>query len=337
MKLQFLAIIAILLASGCSKIDDYLLGQDNTPNPKPLIPFIAKIDLKPKWNVTLGDFTSDSDYLKLKPVLINNTFYIASTNGTLIALDRHSGKQLWKVKTKYGFISGPDINHNIMLFGSNNSELIALNLRDGSELWHKKVSGDIVASPVIIGNRVITKTIDGNLYAFYLTTGKEIWVSKHGAPNLVLKASASPAILNNKIALVGYSDGKLDAVDLNTGHVLWQKSLIYATGASDVESLVDIGSDLIIHKNVVFLGSYQGHLGAFSLEKGEFLWNKPISLYKNFTIQRETLYVIDNQDIIWSVNSQDGQIYWKQTLLKSRNLTEPVIQNHHLFIADKTG
>ena len=47
--------------------------------------------------------------------------------------------------------------------------------------------------------------------------------------------------------LVGYSDGQLDAIALDTGHLLWQKSLIYATGASDVERLVDISSDLIIH------------------------------------------------------------------------------------------
>ncbi len=110
-----------------------------------------------------------------------------------------------------------------------------------------------------------------------------LWVSEHGSPSLILKASSSPVAMDH-LVLVGFSDGKLDAVNTESGHQVWQKSIAYANGSSDVERLVDIDADPIVSGDMVYLASYQGYVGALSITNSEFSWTKPASVYKNMVI-----------------------------------------------------
>ena len=141
----------------------------------------------------------------------------------------------------------------------------------------------------------------------------------------------------DKLALVGFSDGKLDAIDIQTGNVVWQRSIAYASGSSDVERLVDIDADPIVRGNIAYLASYQGYIGALSLANGEFVWRKPASVYKNMAIDNTTLYVTDSDDILWAFDSISGHVKWKQLALKARGLTEPVLLGNRLIVGDRTG
>jgi len=327
--------ISSLLA--CSKVDDYLLGKDNTPKPEPLQPVNTKVKLSQKWSVSAGTAQKSAHYMKLKPVIIENTLYTADASGLIEAVNRKTGQIVWSKKLDSTIVSGPTISQGYLVVGTDSSKIITLKLVDGSELWQGSVSGEVLSKPVIARDRVIAKTIDGNLFAFRLATGEKLWVSEHGAPSLILKASSSPVIVNNEIALVGYSDGRMDAVDLQTGRVIWQRSIAYANGSSDVERLVDIDADPIVQGKTVILGSYQGYVGALSLENGEFIWRKPASIYKNMVVNGNTLYMTDSDDIIWSINKQTGVVNWKQVALKARGLTEPVIMGERVVVGDRTG
>lgn len=329
-----LACLGVLPA--CNKIDDYMLGKDNTPQPSELKPVKARVAMTEKWSAPVGNTKKNDDFLKLRPVIAGNVVYSADHNGYVQAINKATGAQLWTKKLPYAPVSGPTVGEGDLILAADDSSIIALNQGDGSERWKAKVSGEVLAKPVIAHGKVIAKTIDGNLYAFDAHSGDQKWVSPHGAPSLILKASSSPVVMGDKV-LVGYSDGKIDAVDLESGHLLWQKSIVYATGSSDIERLVDIDADPVIRGNTAILGSYQGYIGAMSLTDGQMLWNKPVSLYKNMTAQGDTLYLTDSDDVIWAINTSNGQVNWKQVALKARGLTEPVLMGDRLFVGDKTG
>ncbi|WP_232220520.1 outer membrane protein assembly factor BamB [Legionella tunisiensis] len=240
-------------------------------------------------------------------------------------------------KLDSGIVSGPTVSAGTIAVGTDTSNIVLLKQVDGSELWRNKVSGEVLSKPVIANNKVIAKTIDGNLYAFDIVKGEKLWLSDHGAPSLILKASSSPVIFDNKLALVGYSDGRMDAVDLQTGRLVWQRSIAYASGASDVERLVDIDADPVVREQVVYLASYQGYVGALSLTDGQFIWRKPASVYRNITMDSNTVFLTDSDDVIWAINRQNGQVNWKQVALKAHGLTEPVLMGNRLVVGDKTG
>jgi outer membrane protein assembly factor BamB len=211
-----------------------------------------------------------------------------------------------------------------------------LNQANGNTLWQANLSGDSLAKPVINGQHLFIKTIDGNLYSFDLKKGEQLWVVDHGSPHLILKASSAP-VLFDKLVLVGFSDGKLDAVDSKTGRLVWQRNIAFATGGSDVERLVDIDADPIVRGEQVYLASYQGYIGALSLQNGEFIWQQPASIYKNIAMSGDTLYYVDSESTVWARNRNNGHVKWKQEAFKARGLTEPVLMGNRLLIGDKSG
>lgn len=333
---KLIALSLCLSLQACSKVDDYMLGVDNSPAPKALEPIKSNAKITEKWSVPIGKAQKANANLKLKPEIIGNIIYTADASGLIQAVNRSNGKLIWAKNLDSGVVSGPTVGSGYIALGTDSSSVVLLKQADGSQLWQAKASGEVLSKPIISNNKVIAKTIDGNLYAFNLANGQKLWMAEHGAPSLILKASSSPVVVD-KLVLVGHSDGKMDAIDLQTGHLVWQRSIAFASGSSDVERLVDIDADPIVRGNVAYLASYQGYLGALSLTDGQFIWKKPASVYKNMTIDGQTLYLTDSDDVVWAINRQNGQVNWKQVALKARGLTEPVLMGDRLILADKTG
>ncbi len=336
MKIRILVVVMGLLLQGCTQVDDYMLGKDNTPKPKELKQIDPKLKISQNWTVPVGKAHKNNEYLKLKPVIRGDVIYTADVSGLVQAVSKSDGKNQWAAQLKHGIVSGPTVAEGFVAVGTNASTLVLFNQANGKELWQAKVSGEVLSPPAISHKKVVAKTIDGKVFAFDAVSGKQLWMADHGSPSLVLKASSSPIILDN-LVLIGFSDGKLDALELQTGRVIWQRSIAYATGSSDVERLVDIDADPIVKDNVAYLASYQGYIGALSLSDGQFIWRKPGSVYKNMVLSSNTLFLTDTKDVLWSIDSHTGHVNWKQTALKARGLTEPVIVGNDLVVGDKTG
>ena len=336
MKIKILVLFLCALAQGCTQIDDYMLGKDNTPQPKNLKNIDSKLKVSPHWSAPVGKAHKNNEYLKLKPVTRANLIYTADPSGLVQAIRKDNGAIKWSTQLKQGVISGPTVAEGSVVVGTNDSSLVLLNQNDGKELWNTKVPGEVLSPPALSHHKVIAKTIGGKVFAFDSATGKQLWSVDHGSPSLVLKASSSPIIVGN-LVLIGFSDGKLDAIDLQTGAVIWQRSIAYATGASDVERLIDIDSDPIVKDQVAYLASYQGYIGALSLKDGQFIWRKPGSVYKNMILKDNNLYLTDSNDVLWSIDSRTGHVNWKQPALKARGLTEPVLVKNNVVVGDKTG
>ncbi len=336
MKRIILILLSAMALQACNKVDDYLLGKDNSPKPTALEQVTPKLNLVKKWSSPVGKSQQSTAYLKLKPVIIGQTIYTSDKSGLVEAINKADAKPQWSQQLDHAIVSGPAVMGNYIALATDASTVVLLNRKNGERLWEKKLSSEVLAKPAMTQDKLIAKTIDGNLYALNIANGEKIWVVNHGAPNLILKAGSSPVIVDDKV-LAGYSDGKLDAVDLHTGRVLWQRSIAYAKGASDVERLVDIDADPIVKNNVAYLATYQGYIGALSLTNGQFIWNKEASVYKNIALSRNNVYITDSDDILWALDAKTGKVKWKQTALKSRGLTEPVIMGNRLVVGDKEG
>jgi outer membrane protein assembly factor BamB len=336
MKSKLSVLLLCALAQGCNKIDDYMLGKDNTPQPKELKQIESKLKISQNWSAPVGKSNKNLGYLKLSPVLHDGVIYTADASGLVQALNKSNGSVKWSTQLKQGLVSGPAVAEGVLAVGTNNSSLLLLNLADGKKLWKTSLSGELLSPPAISHHKIVAKTIDGKVYAFDLNNGKQLWMIDHGSPSLVLKASSSPIIVGNQV-LIGFSDGKLEAMELQTGRLVWQRSIAYASGASDVERLVDIDADPIVKNNTAYLASYQGYIGALSLDNGEFVWRKPGSVYKNILLNSNTLYLTDSNDVLWAIDARTGHVNWKQTALKARSLTEPALIGNDLVVGDKTG
>lgn len=334
--MRWVILFFLLSLHGCTYVDDYWLGKDNTPKPGVLAPLASKVAWTPCWTVSFGKTNTKQTYIRLKPAFDGHMIYAATNQGMVKAVNRERGTVLWSKQLPEHVVSGPGVGLGRLVFAMENARIVVLNQTDGRELWHADVSGQVLSTPLITDERVIVKTVDGQVYAFDYKTGAKLWVVDHGSAALVLKASSSPIRYDNFV-LAGFSDGKLDAIDLATGRVAWQRSLAYANGASDVDRLVDISADPLVRGDTAYLASYQGSLVAMSLRQGEILWSKLTSTYRNLAMAGDTLYMTDLEDTLFALDRIKGLVQWKQTALRARGVTEPVLMGRRLLVGDKMG
>ncbi|WP_367605508.1 outer membrane protein assembly factor BamB [Legionella sp. W05-934-2] len=327
----------IIPLTSCTYVDNYMLGKDNTPEPKTLPMMTQRSDLTKKWEVPIGKEKNISTLEKTTPVVNKKIIYAVSGQGVVKAIQEGNGKILWQSNLSQPIVSGPTVSDNFIALTTNDAKLHLLKKSDGSKLWQTQLSNDMLAKPLIAKNKVIAKTVDGFLYAFDVKNGEKLWSVDHGAPDIILKASSSPVLANNQYVLSAFSDGKVEAIDIATGRSLWQGRIAFPKGASDIEQLVDVDADPIIENDTAYFAAFQGAVGALSLQTGQFKWRRNASVYKDIAVDRSNLYYVDSNDVIWSLDKQSGRVNWKQPQLMHRGLSAPVVANNQLFVTDKTG
>lgn len=97
------------------------------------------------------------------PAVSGNTVVVGSMDDFVYALDRATGKQLWKFDSQ-GLPLSPVIAGNKVIVGSD-GVLYMLSLKDGAKIWSFEVTDEITA-PSIINNMIVVGGKDGSLSAF---------------------------------------------------------------------------------------------------------------------------------------------------------------------------
>lgn len=335
---KILALSTLMVAlSSCTYVDDYMLGKDNTPEPKPLSMITPKTNLVKKWSVPIGKETNIATLERTKPVVNQQVIYAVSNQGIIKAMKESDGSVIWQAKLPQPIVSGPTVAGKYLAVTTSDAKLHLYQKQDGHSLWQVQLSNDMLAKPLITHGQVIAKTVDGMLVSYDAKNGQRQWSIDHGAPDIILKASASPVLVNNQYILSAFSDGKVEAINIANGRSLWQGRIAFPKGGSDIEQLVDVDADPVIENNMAYVATFQGVVGALSLQTGQFKWRRPASVFKDIVIDSQSVYYVDSDDIVWSLHKQNGRVNWKQKQLEHRGLSSPVILGNQLFLTDKSG
>lgn len=331
-----LAFISISLV-GCNKIDNYMLGKDNTPPPASLIPFSPELDVKQLWEVNAGKGTKGS-YLEMFPTVYGDSVYTADLKGDVMAFNRATGEKRWTTHLDTDLISGPAVGENIVAVTNKEAQIIVLDSHTGEKRWKRTVSNEVLAVPTIAEDKVFVKTVDGKLYAFNQADGKRAWIYDHGTTTLVMRAGSSPQVFFGFV-LAGFSDGKLVGLRADTGQVLWEKTMAIPDGVSDVERITDIDTNPIVMDGTAYVAAYQQNISALSLQTGEILWQKKdLSTLNNMAANQTTLYIVDSESTVWALERDSGTVLWQQKAFHNRHLTaSAIVDDKALVLGDLQG
>ncbi len=342
-KLSLAALLVAGLAlTSCGKIDNFMLGKDNTPAPAQLESIKPTLDVNTMWEANAGSGTKGNS-LEMSPAVDTKAVYTADVKGRIMSFDRETGKKLWETdlddKNSYNqILSGPSVGEDVLAVTNQDAQVIVFDSSTGEKLWQKTVSNEVLAPPTIAEGKVFVKTVDGNLSAFDARTGSHVWTYTHGATPLIMRAGSSAQALFG-VVIAGFADGKLVGLRADTGQILWEKPMATPEGASDVERMADIDADPIVNDGVVYVAAYQQNVSAMSLQTGEIIWKKEnISAFNNMAINSNALFVIDSNSDIWAIDKSSGAILWEQKDFHNRRLTAPaIIDGKALVFGDYQG
>ena len=275
-------------------------------------------------------------YFNITPIIENDVIYSIDNSGKIIALDKNNGKERWVQKSQLTLTAGPSVIGNLLLVGTNSGEILAYNKFNGELLWQTQVSSEILALPSGNQSLIIISTIDGKLSALDYHSGSVRWIYDKMPPALILRRGSTPLIYKDKV-FAGLSNGKLVALNKESGTLIWEKSISEPKGRSELHRMVDIAADPIILNDNLYVATIKGNLAALDINSGDLRWDIELQVAENFTLNDKTLFVVDTKNHILAVDALNGTVLWRQNELKGRPLLSPMSSKKWLIIGDKEG
>jgi outer membrane protein assembly factor BamB len=223
-----------------------------------------------------------------------------------------------------------------VVVGTSSGTVIALEASDGKERWRAKLSGEVLAAPLVAGGRVIVRTVDGRLRALEAADGKEAWMVEDLVPRLTLRGT-SPPVSAGDVVFCGFDTGRVMAVSIPTGDILWQAQVSTPRGRSELERLADIDAAVRVAGDEVYAVGYQGRIAMIARDSGQIWWTRDLSSYRDIGMDQDQLYVATSDGDVVAMRRRDGGTVWQQTGLKRRGLGAPVPHGGAVVVGDFDG
>jgi outer membrane protein assembly factor BamB len=323
---------AAMVASSCSWFGD---KDEEELEPTELTDIVTSVDIRRLWNVKVGD---DAEFLRvaLQPAGDGNRIYAASRDGNVVALDPETGREFWRVRLDIELSAGPGVGEGLVVVGAADGYLIGLDAVTGAEKWRSYIVGETLAKPLIKNNLVVAITIDNRLRAVSAFDGAERWIVEQATPRLTVRGSATPVAVGSSV-IAGFDNGRLAAVNLDTGDILWEAMLSPPSGRSDLERLADVDGMISVVGQDVYAAGYQGSVAAVASESGQLLWLRDVSSHEGVSADWNNLYTVTEEGSVVALTRRTGDETWRQNSLIRREPTLPIAFNTTVAVGDFEG
>lgn len=329
-RLLLVAMLNSFLLACASDVPPDLLEE-----PKELTEIEAQFKIKKNWSVNVGMGTG-KQRLKFIPAITADEVYTVDYKGRIWAIDRASGKKLWKKDLEILLSAGPGIHDERLYLATQDGQLLSLDREDGNLIWSAQLDSELLAIPLATDEQLFAATIDGQIYSLNPSDGSVVWRYATRVPPLTLRGSSGPVLID-ELLLYGAADGRLVALNRNSGLPVWEITVSVGEGRSELARIVDIDADPIIYDDTIFVVTYQGHVAAVDAGSGVLLWRREMSSFSGLQVANGQLYVTDSSGQIWSLSRRTGAALWKQNDLMFRDLTAPAFHNGLIVVGDKEG
>jgi outer membrane protein assembly factor BamB len=326
-KYLALAAVALLLVA-CDK------EKDVAP-PAELVEFEPLVRVDQVWS---ADTKGGDDVLRLglQPAVAGDRVYIAGHGGDVQALELATGRDFWRTDVELELSGGPAVGEGVVVVGSSGGELVALEAETGAKRWQVMTGGEVLTAPIVASGIVVVRTVDGRLRGLRIADGGEAWNYEQPVPRLTLRGNGTP-VVDGDMVFAGLDNGKVIALSLTTGELLWSTTVAPAHGKTEIERLVDIDSPVRIAGDDVFVVGYQGRIAMLARDTGQLWWGRDLSSNRGLTVDSDTLYVTTADSTVVALRRRDGTPVWSQDAMLRRSLTAPVLSGDALVVGDFEG
>ncbi|CDG18466.1 outer membrane protein assembly factor BamB [Xenorhabdus doucetiae] len=338
-KTLLVGLVASVLLAGCSSEQDTV-----TMSPLPKV----ENQFKPHivWDKSVGSGTGQY-YSHLSPTWQGSTIYVADRQGVIKAFDIDSGKEVWAtdLSEKAGLLSsrlpallsgGLTVSGDRLYVGTERAKVIALDTANGKVAWESTVAGEALSRPVVSDGLVLIHTGNGMLQALNETDGSVAWSINMDTPALSVRGESAPAVAYGA-AIVGGDNGRISAVLLSQGQLIWQQRISQVTGSTEIDRLNDVDMTPVVSDNVIYAIAYNGNLVAMDMRSGQIIWKRDLGSVNDMVVTDSNIFIVDQNDHILSLRKSDGVTLWSQNDLSHRNLTAPEMYNGYLVVGDGEG
>ncbi len=339
MTKRTIAAVLLTLLAGCSGFSDMkadiserMFGRDTNADATPLKDIKVTADAKLLWQAKIGA-SPDYDFM---PAVDDKAVFGASESGDITRFDATTGKPVWHVSAGEKLSGGVGAGENLVLVGTPRGMVLAFDQTAGKLLWKSKVASEILSAPRIFQGVVVVRSGDSRIYGIDAVDGKRKWVYERATPTLSLRSSAGVTV-DGGMAFVGFAGGKLVALDVASGKVVWEASVAQPKGTTEIERIADLTSLPVADGRYVYAAAYQGRVVGIERSSGHVLWNRDISSYTGLAADGSTIYITQSNGAVYALDYSNGKTFWRQGGLQYRSVSAPIPIGRYAALGDFEG
>lgn len=321
-----LAAATLALLAGCSSMNPFAAS---VPKPAELAAFQPAGEIRTAWQARIG---AAGDYV-FQPAVVGDSIYAAAHDGAVARFQ--DGQTVWKAST--GKLSaGVGSDGKLAAVVTTGGEVVALDADSGAELWRAMAGAEVLAPPAVTAAVVVVRASDGRLLAFNAADGARRWVYQRAMPTLSLRSAAGMRV-DERGLMVGYPGGKVVALNIDNGSLLWELAVASPRGVTELERITDVAGTPVTTRSEICAVAYQGRAGCFDLTNGRALWSREFSSSTGLARDTRFVFITDDGDAVHGLDAFSGASAWKQDGMKRRQLTRPIVTAGYVVVGDLDG
>jgi len=333
MIIRIAALLLLVMLAGCSTVSGWFGSGSDVAGKEPakLVEFKQTATFKVRWHSKIGG----SGNSILQPVVTSDAVYAANAKGELFRLDPATGNQVWRIDSGFTISAGVGVGEGVVMVGGGKGQLAAFAV-DGKLLWKTKVSSEVLNVAKIVDGIALVRTADGRLSGIDVKDGKRLWVYEQAMPPLTVRSHVGVAVERGTV-FAGFPAGKLAAISLSSGIVIWETVVSQPHGNTELERISDITSLPVLDDEQVCAVAFQGRVACYGLAQGNLLWSRDISSDKGMTLFHNYIYITNTSGAVLALDKTSGSSAWKNDQLLMRQSSAPYAFGDYLVVGDFEG
>lgn len=314
------ALVALTLAGCASKAD--------RPKPADLGPNATLVGTRMAWQARVGEVG-----FALQPMVNGDRLTVASSDGTVVALDARSGRDLWRASAGAPLSAGVGSDGQVAAVVTRGNELVAFD--NGREAWRQKLTAQSYTAPFVAGGRVFVLTADRSVSAYDARSGRRLWLqTRQGEPLVLQQSGVMLAVRDNLLVGLG---GRLVAFNPDNGSIRFEAPLASPRGANDIERLVDLVGRVSRVGDVVCARAFQAAVGCVNASRGNVLWTRSANGVQGLHGDDRFVFGTEADGRVVAWRRADGERQWTSERLRYRELSAPLAVGRSVVLGDDSG
>ena len=288
-------------------------------NDSHLIPNInLKFPLKTIFSINTDQEISDEYFSLANPVVDDKNIYLLSTDGNVLSIDKNNftinwNKQIFSKQNDFPNLGSivVHINSNDLYLHNGGNYLISINKKNGKVKWKYKNAFPFRGNITIKDKYLFVNDYNNNLLAFF--ENKLLWKKQLAQSENAIFTKIRPIIHENKIINPAF-DGLFHILNINDGKLKFSDYLEPNRKMPKIFRNNDIIANPIISNKKMYIISHSGTLASYDLNNFKQLWSVQIGGGNTPILSGNSLFLIDNNNILHAINSSNGKIKWMKQL-----------------------
>jgi len=294
--------------------------------------FSEEVNVEIIWEKKLSG-EIENNYTFLNMFKFGENIYVPSNNKKIHIVSAELGNLNESIDVELDIFSGIVADENLIYFGSKQDTVTAVESSSKNVLWQRVMSSEVMSISRVENELIYVTTNDSKVTAIDTNTGKFIWINSQIPAALSIRGSSTPIIEDDKV-YIGFEDGRIVSYNATNGDIIWQVQLPSTRIETVIDRLNDIDGSMVLDNGVLYAISYQGSIAAIDSFNGQLLWTQEASSINGLASNNNSIFYIDNDGIMKSVDKYTGRQEWEQSQFFKRLIGSPVFFNDFIIAND---